>query len=181
MFKFIRNGIKFTKWSIILAIAVVAAGPCIPVYAARIQPKTSITIAYPEEGHSYRVYQVFKGEVSSDGKNLSNVKYGVNYSGREGMALEDELAQLEAEGTEAKTFAGTVRNFLKGEPVVILTEDNSSAKLKAGYYIIIDEVLYEDEDVVELPELLILLLTVFIVVVVVVAVALLAVGSIRYV
>lgn len=63
--------------------------------------------------------------------------------------------------------------------MVILTEDNSSVKLKAGYYIIIDEVLYEDEDVIELPELLILLLTVFILVVVVVA--LLAVGSIRYV
>ena len=159
MFKFIRNGIKFTKWSIILAIAVVAAGSCIPVYAARIQPKTSITIAYPEEGHSYKVYQVFKGEVSSDGKNLSNVKYGVNYSGRDGVTLADDLAQLEAEGEEAKVFAETVRSFLKGEPVVILTEDNSSVKLKAGYYIIIDEVLYEtDKSVDDIIEFFIFLL-----------------------
>lgn len=62
--------------------------------------------------------------------------------------------------------------------MVILTEDNSSVKLKAGYYIIIDEVLYEDKDVVdELLELLILPLIVIIVIVVV----LLVVGSVSYV
>lgn len=101
--------------------------------------------------------------MSSDGKNLSNVKYGANYSGREGVDLEDELAQMEAEGAEAKAFAGTVRSFLKGEPVVILTEDNSSVKLEAGYYIIIDEVLYENKDVVD--EVIETLICIFIVII----------------
>lgn len=33
--------------------------------------------------------------------------------------------------------------MLKGEPVAILTKENSSVELEPGYYIIIDESLYE--------------------------------------
>ena len=158
MFKFMKQGIS-------LAAAVAAAGSCIPVYAAGIQPRTSIqapdgpvdtetgngeeasgtsiTIAEPVEGHRYKVYQVFKGKVSSDGTKLSNVEYGANYSGREGVALKDELAHLEAEGAEAKAFAETVRELLKGEPAAVLSAENPTAELEAGYYMILDETLYE--------------------------------------
>ena len=158
MFKFMKQGIS-------LAAAVAAAGSCIPVYAAGIQPRTSIqapdgpgntetgngeesngtsiTIDRAVEGHRYKVYQVFKGRVSSDGTKLSNVEYGANYSGREGVALKDELAQLEAEGAEAKAFAETVRDLLKGEPAAVLTTENPTAELEAGYYMILDETLYE--------------------------------------
>ena len=149
MFKFMKQGIS-------LAAAVAAAGSCIPVYAAGIQPRTSvmapdgaenkgtsITIAEPVEGHRYKVYQVFKGRVSSDGTKLSNVEYGANYSGREGVALKDELAQLETEGAEAKAFAETVRDLLKGEPAAVLSTENPTVELEAGYYMILDETLYE--------------------------------------
>ena len=149
MFKFMKQGIS-------LAAAVAAAGSCIPVYAAGIQPRTSvmvpdgtedkgtsITIAEPVEGHRYKVYQVFKGRVSSDGTKLSNVEYGANYSGREGVTLADDLAQLEAEGAEAKAFAETVRDLLRGEPAAVLSVENPTAELEAGYYMILDETLYE--------------------------------------
>ena len=158
MFKFMKQGVS-------LAAAVAAAGSCIPVYAAGIQPRTSvmasdgsgntetgngeegsgtsITIAEPVEGHRYKVYQVFKGRVSSDSTKLSNVEYGANYSGREGVALKDELAQLEAEGAEAKAFAETVRGLLRGEPAAVLSVENPTAELEAGNYMILDETLYE--------------------------------------
>ena len=149
MFKFMKQGVS-------LAAAVVTAGSCIPVYAAGIQPRTSvtapdgtedkgtsITIDGAVEGHRYKVYQVFKGRVSSDGTKLSNVEYGANYSGREGVALKDELAQLEAEDAEAKAFAETVRDLLKGEPAAVLSTENPTAELEAGYYMILDETLYE--------------------------------------
>ena len=149
MFKFMKQGVS-------LAAAVAAAGSCIPVYAAGIQPRTSvmapdgtedkgtsITIAEPVEGHRYKVYQVFKGRVSSDGTKLSNVEYGANYSGREGVTLADDLAQLEADGAEAKAFAETVRDLLRGEPAAVLSVENPTAELEAGYYMILDETLYE--------------------------------------
>ena len=104
---------------------------------------TSITIAEPVEGHRYKVYQVFKGRVSSDGTKLSNVEYGANYSGREGVTLKEDLAQLEAEGAEAKAFAETVRDLLRGEPAAVLSVENPTAELEAGYYMILDETLYE--------------------------------------
>ena len=104
---------------------------------------SSLTIENPAEGHQYKAYQVFKGTVSSDGTKLSNVQYGANYAGREGMALDEELAQLEAEGADAKAFAETVRNLLTGDPAAVLTKENPAANLEAGYYIIIDESTYE--------------------------------------
>ena len=145
MFKFMKQGIS-------LAAAAAAAGSCIPVYAAGIQPRTSvmapdgtedkgtsITIAEPVEGHRYKVYQVFKGRVSSDGTKLSNVEYGANYSGREGVTLADDLAQLEAEGAEAKAFAEIVKGFLTGEPAAVLSAESPTAELEAGYYLVMDE------------------------------------------
>ena len=143
MFKFMKQGIS-------LAAAVSAAGSCIPVYAAGIQPHmaetaedagtgTSITIESPADGHRYKVYQVFKGKLSSDGTRLSNLKYGANYPGREGMTLADELAQLEAEDADAKAFAEAVKGFLTGEPAAVLSKESPTAELESGYYLVMDE------------------------------------------
>ena len=75
--------------------------------------------------------------------NISDVEYGVNYSGRKGASLEDELKQIKAGEKEETAFKETVWNMLKGEPVAILTKENPSVELEPGYYIIIDESLYE--------------------------------------
>ena len=133
--------------------SVFAAGACIPAYAAGTGIETresiqapgggtedssvsSLTVENPAEGHQYKAYQVFKGKVSSDGTKLSNVQYGANYAGREGMTLDEELAQLEAEGADAKAFAEAVRNLLTGDPAAVLTKESPAAELEAGYYII---------------------------------------------
>ena len=154
------NITKFVNRTLSLSMAsVFAAGVCIPAYAtgtgietresvqvpggAEDSSASSLTVETPAEGHQYKAYQVFKGKVSSDGTKLSNVQYGANYSGREGMTLDEELAELEAEGADAKAFAEAVRDLLTGDPAAVLTKESPAAELEAGYYIIIDESLYE--------------------------------------
>lgn len=77
---------------------------------------------------------------------ISDVEYGVNYSGRKGVSLEDELKQIKAGEKEETAFKETVWNMLKGEPVAILTKENPSVELESGYYITIDESLYDPSD-----------------------------------
>lgn len=103
----------------------------------------SINVKDTYDWHKYKVYQVFKGKVFTDDMKISNVEYGVNYSGRKGVSLEYELKQIKAGEKEETAFKETVWNMLKGEPVAILTKENPSIELEPGYYIIIDESLYE--------------------------------------
>ena len=155
MFKFTqRNGsIKFMLEMAVIMTAIIFF--CIFLYMMQgivknqniqLGKEISITDNSPKSWNKYKVYQIFKGKMSSDGKNLYNAEYGANYSGREGVLLEDELVHLEAGGAEVNAFAKRVRSFLAGEPVAILTKENPSVELESGYYITIDESLYDPSD-----------------------------------
>lgn len=108
-----------------------------------MQSGNEISINVNYDWHKYKVYQIFKGKVFTDDMKISDVEYGVNYSGRKEASLEDELKQIKAGEKEETAFKETVWNMLKGEPVAILTKENPSVELEPGYYIIIDESLYE--------------------------------------
>lgn len=75
-----------------LACALVAAlAIAVPAYAAN-GPYT-LTIESETPGHTYEAYQVFKGDVSADGKTLSNVQWGLGVDNTEGTGI---LADLKA-------------------------------------------------------------------------------------
>lgn len=97
---------------------------------------SGLTIEGAVAGHTYKVYQIFKGDVSSDGAKLSNVMNGANYTSED---LAADLAVLEADGADAKEFAKGIRDKITGEPAAVLTKENSSAELEAGYYLVMDE------------------------------------------
>lgn len=151
----------------VVLASILAAGSCIPAYAAGIEPHESIaapdggaavntsrlTIDKPADGHTYEVYQIFTGSVSADGTKLSNVKYGVNY-GEAGTAVpEAELEALEGipEGTasaeHAKQFAEKVNKDKTGSPAAVLTKESPSADLEAGYYLVIDKPAESDKPI----------------------------------
>lgn len=41
---------------------------------------SSLTVDKAVVGHTYKVYQIFTGDVDSDGKTLSNIRYEKNFS-----------------------------------------------------------------------------------------------------
>lgn len=103
-------------------------------------------IANATTQHTYEAYQVFVGDLSEDGKTLSNVSWGANVTGP--VTFNDveyktatELAKG-LEGADAAAFAQAVN--LTGTPVATETETavGSGVKftgLQAGYYIVKDK------------------------------------------
>ena len=77
-----------TKSLLALLCAVVAAFVlAVPAFA---EPNShTLTITSDTGGHTYEAYQVFKGDISSDGTTLSNIKWGDNIS--DGGQLVDAL------------------------------------------------------------------------------------------
>lgn len=92
----------------------------------------TLTTAVPT-GHTYKIYQIFTGTVSTDGKTLSNIAYGASYTGVEGKTAVQEAKEI----TDANTFAeGLIlpetayREMAAGETTL--------SGLPGGYYLIKD-------------------------------------------
>ena len=75
----------------------------------------SLTVNNPVAGHEYRVYQIFTGDVNTDGNTLSNIRYGSCFANA-GMKVEPgDLDKI----TDAKTFvkellADSAGNYTSG-------------------------------------------------------------------
>ena len=109
-------------------------------------PVMAATINFPTEtayqNHTYEVYQIFTGTLSSDGK-LSDIKWGENGTGQKGQAVPDATIKT-LTGLENKTDVEELVEInkianLSSTPVATLTSSNSSADLPDGYYIIKDK------------------------------------------
>ena len=134
----------------------------VPAYAAG--PYT-LTITSETPGHTYEAYQVFRGDVSVDGTELSNVEWGAGVDGAELLASLkgstafsnpnpfascDSAADVAAvlEGSEAAfmdAFAEVAGSNLTGDPIAFGPESQSDGKyvysatgLDAGYYLVQD-------------------------------------------
>ena len=91
-------------------------------------------------GHSYKVYQIFTGDISTEGDKtvLSNVLYGANY-GVTGTAVEPSLLD---ELSKSQNLATILKDSLHGTPATITPENGGSVievtGLVAGYYMVVD-------------------------------------------
>lgn len=92
-------------------------------------------------GHTYKVYQIFTGDVAADGVTLSNVAFGKNYAPTDAegkaMSIDAALAELkEKTGAEAAEF---LKDKTIGEAFGTLNDDNNhTITAPTGYYLIID-------------------------------------------
>ena len=129
-----------------MAIAGVA-GAASATAAENTTATTNPTITFPTDAkyqdHTYEVYQIFTGDLSSDGV-LSNVKYGKNSNQTEGDEVPatelKKLTDVNVEGKTDQDKLDVIKTFAKLEnPVATLTKTNTSYEAAPGYYLIKDK------------------------------------------
>ena len=104
----------------------------------------SITITGAKSGHTFEAYQIFAGDLSEDGKSLSNITWGsgVTEAGKTEFGnAQDKARSLEGNRPAAVTFANEVSNYL-AKPSGTSVEDGGNYKikdLKPGYYLVKDK------------------------------------------
>ena len=104
----------------------------------------SITITGAKSYHTFEAYQIFAGDLSKDGKSLSNVTWGsaVTKAGKTRFGdAQDKARSLEGNRPAAVTFANEVSNYL-AEPSGTSVVDGENYKinnLKPGYYLVKDK------------------------------------------
>ena len=141
---------KFTKLlGIVLIIALVLSMGTMAL-ADDPQPQAvgtaTATITAPSNQiHTYEVYQIFAGDLSTDGTTLSNVIWGTNSTGRgTGVKIGDRVAQSVLDGlaglsgTDAAMLS-TIKNYvdLTSDPIGTVT-NGASLEVPTGYYLIKD-------------------------------------------
>ena len=101
---------------------------------------------HPVTDHTYKVYQIFTGDLSEDGV-LANIKYGANYI-PEGKALGDAVPAAEITAiTDAEAFAKSIISKLSGNAIASLSASNNfSAEVAAGYYLVVDDTTVDIPD-----------------------------------
>lgn len=102
------------------------------------------TITGPSNGHTYEVYQIFTGDLVN-GK-LSNIKWGSATQKNGTVVTDAELKEItkltsKTENNGAQETANSIAQYLKtdAQPTATITDDNASAQVPAGYYLIKDK------------------------------------------
>ena len=94
------------KLTSLLLVAVMLFAMSVTAFAATnktITMKSSLSGASVAD-HTYAVYQIFKGDVSTTGTVLSNAEYGQNYT-VDGKTVDEAMAELNGmTGDAAATF-----------------------------------------------------------------------------
>lgn len=94
------------------------------------------------EGHTYKIYQIFKGTLDTTGAILSDVQYGANYKGNTAYTSPYEEAKAI---TDANAFAESIQP--DGNPIgTIEAGQNSTTLSESGYYLVVDESTVQGED-----------------------------------
>lgn len=103
----------------------VLGGQIMPAYATgetgteTVMPAATagnlLTVNNPVAGHEYRAYQIFTGDVSTDGNTLSNIRYGSCFANAGAAVTQEDLDKI----TDAKTFvkellADSAGNYTSG-------------------------------------------------------------------
>ena len=103
------------------------------------------TITAPDNGHTYEVYQIFKGDYSegdNSQKVLSNVKWGKNGTGTQGDNVSEEiLTELKnANGSDTEQLAVITKYAkLQSSDKFGTVTYESPLEVPSGYYLIKDE------------------------------------------
>lgn len=124
--------------SILLASLMVLAMMA-PAMASSTTPTFQITA--PDNGHTYEVLQIFKGDFS-DGK-LSNIKWGANSTGSVDSLVEKttiDALKAVADKDDATKLATILPMVNTASSAVATVTNGSPATVEAGYYLIRDVV-----------------------------------------
>ncbi|SFC26143.1 isopeptide-forming domain-containing fimbrial protein [Streptococcus equinus] len=111
----------------------------------------SLTIKGTHVGHTYEAYQIFSGDISSDGKTLSNVKWGSNVTpfDYKGITEADKIAEEISKPGEvdennetkaAKDFSKLAGAHLTTTPHKVTSTETTTVipDLAPGYYLVKD-------------------------------------------
>lgn len=106
----------------------------------------SFQISAPNNGHTYKIYQIFTGTPSTDSdgnKVLSDIKWGSNASGEghtTGASVDSSILTTLA-GTSGETnILNLVKNYVDLNSTAAFTATyNNPATVPAGYYLIKDD------------------------------------------
>ena len=129
-----------------MAIAGVA-GAASATAAENTTATTNPTITFPTDAkyqdHTYEVYQIFTGDLSSDGV-LSNVKYGKNSNQTEGDEVPatelKKLTDVNVAGKTDQDKLDVIKTFADlSSPIATLTKTSTTYTAAPGYYLIKDK------------------------------------------
>mgnify|MGYP004474324091 CR=1 FL=1 len=100
---------------------------------------TQYTIAAPNNGHTYEIYQIFTGDVS--GNVLSNVKWGANGKYGQGAAVGDSvLTELNGlTGSDKEKLTTIEEKYVNLNSKPYKKVQNGETTVEAGYYLIKDK------------------------------------------
>lgn len=132
-----KNMKKFT--AMLLAVIMVL-GMALSVSADETETGPYSVTVKNAEGHTYRIYQIFTGDISvKNGKEiLANLKYGTDYV-PEGKKVGDLVPEKDYANLEAT--ATTIQKTGEGKELTYDNENKTATitGLVAGYYMIVDE------------------------------------------
>lgn len=123
----------------LMLVMFMALATMVSVYAADTY---TITINNDKTGHTYEAYQIFKGDLSADGKKLSNIVWGSGVTDEGKTALGDATSKANSLTTveNAEAFAKSVAEYLQNPKKS--NYDNGKYVidgLEPGYYLVKDE------------------------------------------
>lgn len=108
--------------------------------------KVTIKAPTDKEGHTYKVYQLFTGDVSTNGnaeKVITNIVWGLNGKGVLGTLVKEAVIEHLQEISVAPETerSAAIQKYLNEEsaPVATLKNGQSKSDLLPGYYVIVDE------------------------------------------
>lgn len=146
---------KFFALALALALCFVMALPAMATEGEVSPPvsateKTTLEIKDNKFGHTYTIYQVFTGDVSTNDAGeriLSNVKYGSASVGKEGQPVPDsELKEFtEATGKYYQDANKFVKENIANLEAFMTEWKGTATEVMPGYYIIVDENKEETE------------------------------------
>lgn len=101
---------------------------------------TNYTITLPNNGHTYEIYQIFKGTYDTSDQTLSNVKWGKNGTGTEDTDVaENILTELKSVNSSAESVKlEKIKIYADLTTTAFETGTNNSVTVPAGYYLIKD-------------------------------------------
>lgn len=133
-------------WAILLAMMLVLSMVTVAGAEGTTTPTTdaaTATITAPNNGHTYEILQIFKGDLHNSV--LSNLVWGKNGNGTEGVAVpETNINELKAQVGDAAVREYIVNNLLNSEtPFATIgkvgEEFVASMVVPTGYYLIRDK------------------------------------------
>lgn len=127
---------RIKKIASLLLALVMAMAMTLPAFAAEADPTYTLKIK-TVANHTYKIYQLATGDISSDGNTLSNIEVGEN--AKTGTIVENIEGLKDKEGAELGDAAYALIDP-DSEPIRTVTGDGEekSATLPGGYYVVVD-------------------------------------------